>query len=178
MSAIFLLPVCLTYWPIKYTTPHTSTPTLIIPTKFEDDMTIHCRVTAFLSADMSRDLVTLAFDLLTLNSCHTWRVTWSTSTLSPSLKTHWLALKMRTWPLRMRRITWPVNRGSKTITYLESPTRFAYSLYNFYWATTTIRGRLLSSRPMLKPFSGEKNSKSRRNGAQNGGFGGKWWSKP
>jgi len=29
---------------------------------------------------------------------------------------------MRTWPLRMRRITWPVSRGSKTITFLESPT--------------------------------------------------------
>jgi len=29
---------------------------------------------------------------------------------------HWLALKMRTRPLRMRRITWPVSRGSKTIT--------------------------------------------------------------
>jgi len=35
---------------------------------------------------------------------------------------HWLPLKMRTWPLRMRRITWPVSRGSKTITFLESPT--------------------------------------------------------
>jgi len=43
---------------------------------------------------------------------------------------HWLPLKMRTRPLRMRRITWP---------------RFAYSLYNFHWATTTIKGRLLSS---------------------------------
>ena len=35
---------------------------------------------------------------------------------------HWLPLKMHTRPLRMRRITWPVSRGSKTITYLESPT--------------------------------------------------------
>ena len=35
---------------------------------------------------------------------------------------HWLALKMRTRPLCMRRITWPVSRGSKIITYLESPT--------------------------------------------------------
>jgi len=68
--------------------PHVSTPTLIIPTKFEVDMTIHCRVTAFVFADTSRDLVTLTFDLLTLNSCHTWRVTWST--LPPSLKTLWL----------------------------------------------------------------------------------------
>jgi len=73
-------------WPTDLESiPHTSTPTLIIPTKFEVDMTIHCQVTAFLSADRSRDLVTLTFDLLTLNSCHTWRVTWPT--LPPSLKT-------------------------------------------------------------------------------------------
>jgi len=65
--------------------PHTSTPTSIIPTKFEVDMTINCRVTAFSSADASRDLVTLTVDLLTLNSWCTWRVTWPT--LPPSLKT-------------------------------------------------------------------------------------------
>ena len=41
--------------------PHACTPTLIISTKIEVDMTIHCRVTAFLSADTSRDLVTLTF---------------------------------------------------------------------------------------------------------------------
>ena len=54
-------------------------------TKFEVDMTIHCRVIAFLSADTSRDFVFLTFDLLTLNSCCAWRVTWPT--LLPSLKT-------------------------------------------------------------------------------------------
>ena len=76
-------------WPTDLESiPHASTPTLIIPTKFEVNMTIHCRVTAFLSADTSRDLVTLTFDLLTLNSCHTWRVT--RPTLPPSLKTLWL----------------------------------------------------------------------------------------
>ena len=41
--------------------PHASTPTSVIPTKFEADMTIQCRVIAFLSADKSRDLVTLTF---------------------------------------------------------------------------------------------------------------------
>jgi len=51
----------------------------------EVDMTIHCQVIAFLSADTSRDLVTLTFDLLTLNSCCAWRVTWPN--LLPSLKT-------------------------------------------------------------------------------------------
>jgi len=33
-------------------------------------MTIHCRVISFLTADTLRVLVTLTFDLLTLNSCH------------------------------------------------------------------------------------------------------------
>jgi len=35
---------------------------------------------------------------------------------------HWLALEMRTQPLRIRRITRPVSNGSKTIIYLESTT--------------------------------------------------------
>ena len=131
--------------------PHASTPTSIISTKFEVDMTTHCRFIAFLSVDTSRDLVTLTFDLLTLSSCYallcittaqgqkvkghkvTRRInrqqttsnldvdTWPT--LPPSLKTlrlfvHelrvitvplCLPLKMRTRPLRMRRVTWPVN---------------------------------------------------------------------
>ena len=77
----------------------------------------------------------------------------------------WLPLKMRTRPLRMRWITWPVSRGSKRLHIWNPWPRFLYSLYNFYWQKTTIKGRLLSSRPMLKPFSCEKNSKSRRNGA-------------
>jgi len=34
---------------------------------------------------------------------------------------HWLPLKMRTRPLRMRRITWPVSRGSKMITFVIIP---------------------------------------------------------
>jgi len=58
---------------------------------------------------------------------------------------HRLALKLRTRPLRMRRITWPVNRGSKQLHIWNPRPRFAYSLYNYYWATTTIKGRLLSS---------------------------------
>ena len=73
---------CPPYFYFRFVSPtdlesisHALTPTSIIPTKFEVVMTIHCRVIAFLSADTSRDLVTLAFDLLTLNSCTVWRVT-------------------------------------------------------------------------------------------------------
>jgi len=52
-------------WPTDLESlPHASTPTSTIPTRFEVDMTINCRVIAFLSADTSRDLVTLTFDLL------------------------------------------------------------------------------------------------------------------
>jgi len=66
-------------WPTDLeSTPHASTHTSIILTNFEVDMTIHCRVIAFLSAHTLRDLVTLTLDLLTLNSCRTWRVTWPT----------------------------------------------------------------------------------------------------
>ena len=141
MSAIFLLPVCLTYWPRKCTTR--VDPTLILSTKFEVDLTIHCRVTAFLSADTSRDLVTLTFDFLTLSSCHTWRVTWPT--LQPSLKT------LRLFVHELRVITIPIDYhrkcvrahsacaesrdlwvgGQKRLHFWNPRRRFAYSLCNF-----------------------------------------------
>jgi len=81
------------------------TPTSIISTRFEIDMTINCRVIAFVSADTSRDLVSLTFDViapswyLTLKICHTWRVTWPT--LPPSMKTLRLSF------LQLRVITFP-----------------------------------------------------------------------
>ena len=58
---------------------------------------------------------------------------------------HWLPLKMHTRPLRMHQITWSVSTGSKTITFLESPTLICLFTIHFYWAMTTIKGRLLSS---------------------------------
>ena len=63
--------------------------------------------------------------------------------------------------------------GQKQLHFWNPRPRFAYSLCYFYWAPTTIKGRLLSSCWMLKPFSDEKNSKSRRNGAQKLRFWGK-----
>ena len=84
MSAVFLLPVCLTYWPRKYTTranPHVDNSHQVC-SWYDHPLPSY---SVFLSAGTSRDLVTLNFELLTLNSCRTWRVTWST--LPPSLKT-------------------------------------------------------------------------------------------
>jgi len=130
--------------------PHASTPTLIILTKFEVDRTIHCRVTASLSADTSRDLVTSTFDLLTLSICHTWRVTWPT--LPPSLKT------LRLFVHELRFITVPIDYhwkcvrghcaraesrdpwlgGEKLLHFWNPRPRFAYSLYNFGDSTMNI----------------------------------------
>jgi len=142
MSAIFLLPVCLTYWPRKYIS-HASTPTSIIPTKFEVDLTIQCRVIAFVFADTSRDFATLTYDLFALNSSHAWRVTWSTS--PPSVKT------LRLSVLELRVITLPVEynwkcvrghcacaesrdprvAGQKQLHLWNPQTRFAYILCNY-----------------------------------------------
>jgi len=135
----------------------TSTPAKIIPTKFGVDTTIHSRVISFLSADTARDLVTLTFDLLTLNSCPAWRVTWPT--LPPSLKTlrlsvlelwvimfpvgyHWKCVRGRCACAESRD---PWLGGQKWLHFWNPRLRFAYSLYSFYSATTTIKGRLLSS---------------------------------
>ena len=119
-------------WPTDLESiPHASTPTTIIPTKFEVDMTIDCRDIAFSYDDTWRDLDLWSFDLeqLTCMAGHvsnlatkfedpapirSWVMSYNVSRLLP--------LKMRTRPLRMRRITWPVSRGSKTITFLECPT--------------------------------------------------------
>ena len=62
---------------------------------------------SYMSADTSRDLVTLTFDPLTLNVCHAWRVTWPT--LPPSLKT------LRLSVLELWVITFPVGYHWKCV---------------------------------------------------------------
>jgi len=103
----------LTYWPRKYTTR--VYPTSIIPTKFEALTPIRSwvmsdNVSHWLPLKMrTRPLrmrvnflcVTLTFDLLTLNSCHSWRVTWPIS--PPSMKTLRLSI------LELRVITVPID---------------------------------------------------------------------
>jgi len=113
-------------------------------------MTIHCRVIAFLSADTSRDFVFLTFDLLTLNSCCAWRVTWPT--LLPSLKT------LRLSVLELWVITFPVGYhwkcvrgycacaesrdppvgGQKQLHFCNPQPWFAYSLYTFVGSTMNV----------------------------------------
>jgi len=135
MSAIFLFPVCFTYWPRKYTT------------RVDPHVDNSHQVWGWYDHTLPSYTVFVCWYvtwLLTLNSCHAWRVTWPT--LPPSLMTlrlfvhelRVITVPMHTRPLRMRRITWPVNRESKTITFLESPTPICLFTINFYWATTTI----------------------------------------
>jgi len=80
--------------------------------------------------------------------------------------------------LRMRCITWPVIRGSVETTYLESPTPlclFTIQLLGGY--TMTIKGSLLLSVPIVKPFSAENFPSPTQIGPQNGGFSQKWGCK-
>jgi len=151
MSAIFLLPVSLTYWPRKYTIrvdPHVDNSHQVL-SWYDHTLPSY----SFLSADTSRDLVTLTFDLLTLNSCHTRRVMWPT--LPPSLKTIRLfvhELRVITFPIDYHRkcvrghcacaeSRYPWVGGQKRLHFGNPRPRFAYSLYNFYWVTKTIKGR-------------------------------------
>jgi len=138
-------------WPTDLESiPHASTHASIIPTKFEVDMTINSRVIAFLSTDTSRDLVTLTFDLLTLNRRHTWRVTWLT--FLPSMKTLCLSV------LELCVITFFVGYHSKCLRghcactesrdpwvgghkqshFWNARPRFAYSLCNFGGSTMKV----------------------------------------
>ena len=130
--------------------PQASTPTSIIPTMFEVGMTLHYRVIAFLSADTSRDFVTLTFDLLNLNSCCSWRVT--LPTLLPSLKT------LRQSVLDLWVITFPVGYhwecvrghcacaesrdpwvgGQKRLQFWNPRLRFGFSLWTFGGSTVKV----------------------------------------
>jgi len=105
-----------------------------------------------IAADTLRDLVTLTFDLLTLVSGSTWRVTWSTA--PPSLKILWLSV-LELWVLTSpiwyhwqcvcSHCACAVSRdlclGANFFMYIWNHwPRFAYSLYNFYGATIKRNG--------------------------------------
>jgi len=164
--------------------PHASTDTSVIPTKFEVDMTIHCRV--FVCRYVTWPC---GIDLWPWIICLTWRAT--CPTLPPSLMT------LRLFVHELRVITVPVDyhwkcvrgncacaescdpwvEGQKRLHFWNPRLRFVYSLYNFYWATTTIKGRLLSSRPMLCRFRAKRNPVPFKWAPKTAVFG-KWVSKP
>jgi len=63
--------------------------------------------------------------------------------------------------LRMRRVTWPLTGGKNSPHFWNPWPQIAYSSYNFYAATTTIKGSLYSSIPVLKRFSVAKKVQSK-----------------
>jgi len=82
MSTIHLLPVYLTYCSrVSRISPHDENFHQVW-SWYDRPLPIGCSV---LAADTLRDVVTLTFDLLTLVSGHTWRVTRWTSSLSAKL---------------------------------------------------------------------------------------------
>jgi len=150
MSAIFLLPVCSTYWLRKYTTRVDSHH---VWSWYDHSM--HCRVIAFLSDDTSRDLV--AYRLLIF---WPWTVDVHGGLRDQSCRQIGLRLSV----LELWVITFPVGYhwkcvrghcacaesrdpwvgGQKRLHFWNPRPPYAYSLYNFYRATMTIKGRLLS----------------------------------
>ena len=57
--------------------------------------------------------------------------------------------------MRMRGVTWPGGGGHPKPHIWKQRPQFANSLYNFYGATTTIKGSLHGSTPIVKRFSAE-----------------------
>jgi len=141
--------VCLTYWPRKYTTrvdPHVDNSHQVW-SWYDHRLPSY---SVFVSWYVS-DFVTLTFDLLTLNSYRTWRVTWPT--LPPSLNT------LRLSVLELWVITFPVGyewkcvrghcacaesrdpwvEGQKQLLHFWNAwARFAYSLCNFGGSTMKV----------------------------------------
>jgi len=101
------------------------------------------------SADTSRDLVTLTFDLFDFEqlSCMVGHVTnlatkYEVWVMMFPVGYHWKCVRGHCACAKSRD---PWVGGQKQVHFWNPRPRFAYSLYNFYWASTMIKGRLLSS---------------------------------
>ena len=148
MSTIFLLPVCLTYWPRKYTTRvdyHVDNSHEVWSwydhTLPSYSVFVCWYVTWFCDLDFSpfdfEQLLCVAGHVANLATKYEDPAiirSWVTS----SNVSHWLPLKMRTRPLHMCRITWPMSRRWKRLHFWNHRPRFAYSLYNFGGSTMNI----------------------------------------
>jgi len=143
MSAIFLLPVCLTYWPTKYTTgvdPHVDNSHQVWSWYDHTLPSYSVFVCQYVTWPGDLDLWPFDLEQLSFTAGHVTNPatkfedpTTIRSWVTSYNVSHWLRLKMRTWPLRMRRISWPMSRGWKTITFLESPTPICLFTIQLRW---------------------------------------------
>jgi len=141
--AIFLLPVCLTYWPRKYTTrvnPHVDNSHQVW--SIYDHPLPRYSVFVCWYVTWLCDLDLWPFDLEQLKYMAGHMTNLAAKYEDPTLirswvtsynASHWLPLKMRMRPLRMCWITWPTSKGSKTITFLESPTPICLFTMQLRW---------------------------------------------
>jgi len=136
MSAVFLLPVCLTYWPKKYTTrvdPHVDNSHQVW-SRYDNPLPSYSVFVCWYLDLWPFDVEQLAY------------MTDHVTTSPPSLKTLCLSF------LELWVIMFPVGYhwkcvcshcawvgGQKPLHFWNPRPRFACSLYNFYWATMTIK---------------------------------------
>jgi len=131
-------------WPTDLESiPHASTPTLIIPAKFEVDMCIYCRDIAFFVCwyvTWPCDLDLWPFDLEQLPFMAAHGTNFATKLEDPKPirswfmrynVSHWLPLKMRTRHCACTESRDPWVGGRKRLHFWNPRSRFAYSLCNF-----------------------------------------------
>jgi len=148
LSAIFLPPVCFTYWPKKYTTrvDHHVDNSHQVWSWYDHQLPSYSVfVYRYVTSPCDLDLWPFGLEQLSFMASHVTNLateyedptpirSWVTSYYG----SHWLPLKMRTRPMRIRGITWPVSRGWKRLHFWNPRPRFAYSLYNFGGSTMNI----------------------------------------
>ena len=148
MSAIFLLPVCMTYWSTKYTTrvdPHVDNFHKVWSwydrTLPSYNVFVCWHITWLCDLDFwlfdLKQLLCMAGHVANVDTkfedptpMRSWVMSYNVS--------RWLLLKMRTLLLRMRRITWPVSRGQKQLHFWNPRPWFAYSLCTFGGSTMNV----------------------------------------
>jgi len=150
MSAIFLLPLCLTYWPKKYTKrvdPHVDNSHQVwswYDHTLPSYSVFFCRYGTW-PCDLDLWPVTVVIHGGSRDQpCHqVWRLyvleLW---VITFPIGYHWKCIRGHCACAESRD---PWVGGEKRLHFWNPRPRFAYSLYHFYLATTTIKGRLLSS---------------------------------
>jgi len=147
MSAIFLLPVCLTYWPRKYTTsvdPHVDNSHQVWSWYNHTLPSYSVFVCWYVTWPCDLDLWPFDLEQLQCMAGHVTNI--ATKLEDQAIRSwfmrynvsHWLPLKMHTRPLCMRRITWPCVGGQKQLHFWYAGPRFAYSLCNLGGSTMKV----------------------------------------
>jgi len=162
MSAIFLLPACLTYWPRKYTTrvdPHVDNSHQVwswYDHPLPSYSVFICRyVTWPCDLDlwpfdlehlsyMARLVTNLATKYEATMPIRSWVTSYNVS--------HCLLLKMRTRPLRMRRNTWPVSKGWKRLHFWNPRPDLPIHYTTSIGLRRPLRVFYFRAWPMLKPL--------------------------